>query len=59
MRIKSIAPSVTLKPNPYSILFFPGLPLSIKRNTKLEAKLIKTNMSKIKMIVFNTEILKH
>ena len=59
MRINNIAPRVTLKPRPYSILFFPGLPLSIKRNTRLEAKLIKTKISKIKMMVFNTGILKH
>ena len=59
MRINNIAPRVTLKPRPYRILFFPGLPLSIKRNTRLEAKLIKTKISKIKMIVFNTGILKH
>ena len=59
MRINNIAPRVTLKPRPYSILFFPGLPLSIKRKTRLEAKLIKTKISKIKMIVFNTGILKH
>jgi hypothetical protein len=31
----------------------------MKRNTRLEAKLIKTRISKMKMIVFNTGILKH
>ena len=59
MRTNNIAPIVTLKPKPYSILFFAGLPLSMKRNIRLEAKLIKTRISKMKMIVFNTGILKH
>ena len=59
MRTNNIAPSVTLKPRPYSILFLPGFPLSIKRNAKLEAKLTKPKISKITMIVFNTGILKH
>jgi hypothetical protein len=35
------------------------LPLSKKRKTRLDPKLIKTNISKIKMIVFNIGILKH
>jgi hypothetical protein len=35
------------------------LPLSKNRKTRLEPKLIKTNISKIKMIVFNIGILKH
>lgn len=59
MRIIKIAPRVTLKPNPYMMRFLFGLPLSMKRNTKLDAKLIKTNISKMNTIVFNTEILKH
>jgi len=59
MSTNKIAPSVTLKPRPYRILFLPGSPLSRKRKTRLEPKLIKTNISKIKMIVFNTGILKH
>ena len=59
MRISKIAPRVTLNPRPYNMRFLLGLPLSMKRNTKLDAKLIKTNMSKMNMIVFNTEILKH
>jgi len=59
MRTNNIAPRVTLNPRPYKILFLPGLPLSKKRKTRLEPKLIKTNISKIKMIVFNIGILKH
>ena len=59
MRIIKIAPRVTLNPKPYNMRFLFGLPLSIKRKTKLDARLIKTNISKISTIVFNTEILKH
>ncbi len=59
MRIIKIAPRVTLNPKPYMMRFLFGLPLSIKRKTKLDARLIKTNISKISTIVFNTEILKH
>jgi len=59
MRTIKIAPRVTRKPRPYKMRFFVGLPRSTNRKNKLEAKLIKTNISKIIMIVFNTEILKH
>tara|TARA_A100001037_G_C14524590_1_gene360312 strand:- start:212 stop:391 length:180 start_codon:yes stop_codon:yes gene_type:complete len=59
MRITKITPRVTLNPKPYKILFLFGLPLSTNRNTRLEARLIKTNTSKIRIVVFNTGILKH
>ena len=59
MRIIKITPRVTLNPRPYKIRFLFGLPLSINRNARLEARLIKTNASKIRIIVFNTGILKH
>ena len=59
MRISNITPRVTLKPKPYKILFLFGLPLSINRNTRLDARLIKTRTSKMMIIVFNTGLLKH
>tara|TARA_B100001057_G_scaffold481625_1_gene555861 strand:- start:440 stop:619 length:180 start_codon:yes stop_codon:yes gene_type:complete len=59
MRTIKRAPIDTLNPRPQRVLFLSGLPLSRNRNTRLEPKLIKTNISKIKMIVFNTGILKH
>ena len=59
MRISNTTPRVTLKPKPYKILFLFGLPLSINRNTRLDARLIKTKASKIRMKVFSTRLLKH
>ena len=59
MRIIKTAPRVTLNPRLYKIRFLLGLPLSINKNARLEARLIKTNASKIRIVVFNTEILKH
>ena len=54
-----MTPRVTLNPRPYKIRFLFGLPLSVNKNTRLEARLIKTNISKIRIVFFNTEILKH
>ena len=59
MRIIRITPRVTLNPRPYKIRVLFELPLSMNWNTILEARIIKTNASKIRIVVFNTEILKH
>ena len=41
MRIIKIAPRVTLNPKPYMMRFLFGLPLSIKRKTKLDLQVDK------------------
>ena len=42
-----MAPRVTLNPSPYIMRFFLGLPLSIKRKTRLEKRLISTRTTRI------------
>lgn len=51
-----MAPRVTLNPSPYIMRFFLGLPLSIKRKTRLEKRLISTRTTKIIITVLSTII---
>ena len=56
MRINMMAPRVTLNPSPYIMRFFSGFPLSIKRKTRLEKRLISTRTTKIIITVLSTII---
>ena len=56
MSINMMAPRVTLNPSPYIMRFFLGLPLSIKRKTRLEKRLISTRTTKIIITVLSTII---
>ena len=54
MSINMMAPRVTLNPSPYIMRFFLGLPLSKKRKTRLEKRLIITRTTRMIITVLST-----
>lgn len=54
MSINMMAPRVTLNPSPYIMRFFLGLPLSKKRKTRLEKRLIITRTTSMIITVLST-----